>query len=135
MVKFLSTSAEEDRTESQCIHDLYPNACLTGVVLKEVSAWLANADNVDLSALATIESTVMNKFPEFNTFEELGYGSFLKFLTSHKDLLESIKQYGGLVMAGSGGLGTKVGHQVLANSVLDFISQCGTQASPVSRFT
>lgn len=89
-----------------------------------------NADNVDLARLAIIEGNVVNKFPGFNGFEDFGYGSFLKFLTKHKELLETIEQVGG--MARSGRAGTKLGHEVSLNSVLDFIAQCGTQTSVVS---
>lgn len=92
--------------------------------------WLTNADNLDLARLALIEGNVVNKFPGFNGFEEFGYGSFLRFLTKHKELLDAIEQVGG--MARSGRVGTTLGHQVLLSSVLDFISQCGTQTSPVS---
>lgn len=89
-----------------------------------------NADNVDLARLAIIEGNVVNKFPGFNGFEDFGYGSFLRFLTKHQDLLETIEQVGG--MARSGSAGTKLGHEVSLDSVLDFIAQCGTQASVVS---
>ena len=89
-----------------------------------------NADNIDLARLAMIEGNVANKFPGFNGFEEFGYGSFLKFLTKHQDLLEAIEQVGG--MARSGRVGTKLGHEVSLDSVLDFIAQCGTQTSLVS---
>ena len=87
---------------------------------------------MDLARLANIERSVVSRFPEFNSFEDLGYGSFLRFVTSHKELLEALEQVGGL--ARSGGMGTKLGHQVSLNSVLDFISQCGAQPSPVSQF-
>ena len=101
-----------------------------------MKAWLANADNIDLERLATIEENVVSKFPDFNHFEEFGYRSFLKFLTSprHKELLVTIEQVGGLAMSQSGVIGRNIGHQVSLNSVLDFISQCGTQSSAVSQF-
>lgn len=89
-----------------------------------------NADNVDLARLAMIEGNFVSKFPGFSGFEDFGYGSFLKFLTKHKDLLEAIEQVGG--MARSGRVGKKLGHNVSLNSVLDFIAQCGTQTSLVS---
>ena len=89
-----------------------------------------NADNIDLARLAMIEGNFVSKFPGFNGFEDFGYGSFLKFLTKHQDLLEAIEQVGG--MARSGRVGTKFGHEVSLNSVLDFIAQCGTQTSLVS---
>ena len=89
-----------------------------------------NADNVDLARLAIIEGNVVNKFPGFSGFEDFGYGSFLKFLTKHKELLEAIEQVGG--MARSGRVGTKLGHEVSLKSVQDFIAQCGAQTSPVS---
>ena len=101
-----------------------------GVIVHEVKEWLTNAENVDLARLAIIEGNVVNKFPGFKGFEDFGYGSFLKFLTKHKELMEAIEQVGG--MARSGRMGTTLGHQVSLNSVLDFISQCGTQTSPVS---
>ena len=101
-----------------------------GAIVQEVKQWLTNADKVDLARLALIEGNVVNKFPGFNSFEEFGYGSFLRFLTKHKELLDAIEQVGG--MARSGKVGTTLGHQVSLNSVLDFISQCGTQTSPVS---
>ena len=101
-----------------------------GAIVQEVKQWLTNADKVDLARLALIEGNVVNKFPSFNSFEEFGYGSFLRFLTKHKELLDAIEQVGG--MARSGRVGTTLGHQVSLNSVLDFISQCGTQTSPVS---
>ncbi|XP_078347983.1 uncharacterized protein LOC144633073 isoform X2 [Oculina patagonica] len=99
-----------------------------GVIVQEVKKWLTNADNVDLARLALIEGNIVNKFPGFNSFDEFGYGSFLRFLTKHKELLEAIEQVGG--MARSGRVGTTLGHQVSLNNVLDFISQCGTQTSP-----
>lgn len=89
-----------------------------------------NADNVDLARLAVIEGNFVSKFPGFNGFEDFGYGSFLKFLTKHKDLLEAIEQVGGMALPGR--VGTKLGHDVSLNSVLDFIAQCGTQTSLVS---
>lgn len=89
-----------------------------------------NAENVDLARLAIIEGNVVNKFPGFNGFEDFGYGSFLKFLTKHRELLEAIEQVGG--MARSGRVGTILGHEVSLTSALDFIAQCGTQTSPVS---
>ena len=92
--------------------------------------WLNNAEHADLARLAGIEENVVNKFPGFNGFEEFGYGSFLKFLTKHKALLEAIEEVGGMTQ--SGREGTMLGYQVSLNSVLDFISQCGTQTSPVS---
>lgn len=93
--------------------------------------WLANADDIDLGRLTNIEANVVSKFPEFSSFEELGYGSFLRFLTSHKELVEDMEQVGGL--ARSGGMGTRLGYQVPLNSVLEFISQCGAQISAVSQ--
>ena len=85
---------------------------------------------MDLARLALIEGNVVSKFPEFNSFEELGYGSFLKLLMSHKELVEAIEQVGGL--ARSGGMGRVLGGQVSLNSVLEFISQCRAQTSHVS---
>ena len=92
--------------------------------------WLNSAEHADLATLARIEGNVVTKFPGFNGFEEFGYGSFLKFLTNHKALLEAIEEVGGMTQ--SGREGTRLGHQVSLNSVLDFIFQCGTQTSPVS---
>ena len=106
---------------------------LIGSIVDEVEAWLANADNVDLARLKFIEANVVSKFPDFACFENLGNGSFLKFLTSHKELLEAIEQVGGLTMARSGRQGTRLGHQVSLIGVLDFMSQCGLQTSPVSQ--
>ncbi|XP_068715873.1 uncharacterized protein [Montipora foliosa] len=100
-----------------------------GSVVDEVKAWLANADNVDLARLAIIEANVVSKYPDFGNFENLGNSSFLKFLTSHKELLEAIEQVGGLTMVRSGRQGTRLGHQVSLIGVLDFISQCGLQTS------
>ena len=100
--------------------------------MNEVKTWLANADNIGLGRLAIIEATVLSKFPDFDSFEGLGNGSFLKFLTSHKELLDAIEEVGGLAMARSGGQRTRLGHQVSLVSILDFISQCGTQTSLVS---
>lgn len=106
---------------------------MIGSIVDEVKAWLANADNVDLARLAIIEANVVSKYPDFGSFENLGNSSFLKFLTSHKELLEAIEQVGGLTMARSGRQGTRLGHQVSLIGVLDFISQCGLQTSPVSQ--
>lgn len=106
---------------------------LIGSIVDEVKAWLANADNVDLARLAIIEANVVSKYPDFGSFENLGNSSFLKFLTSHKELLEAIEQVGGLTVARSGRQGTRLGHQVSLIGVLDFISQCGLQTSPVSQ--
>ena len=92
--------------------------------------WINSAEHADLATLARIEGNVVNKFPGFNSFEEFGYGSFLKFLIKHKALLETIEEVGG--MAQSGREGARLGHQVSLNSVLGFISQFGTQTSPVS---
>lgn len=100
-----------------------------GSIVDEVKAWLANADNADLARLAFIEASVVSKYPDFGNFENLGNSSFLKFLTSHKELLEAIEQVGGFTMARSGRQGTRLGHQVSLIGVLDFISQCGLQTS------
>ena len=85
---------------------------------------------MDLARLARIEGNVVNKFPEFNSFEEFGYGSFLKFLSSHEELQEAIEQVGGL--GRSEGKGKRLGYPVPLGSVLDFVSQYGTQSSHVS---
>lgn len=103
-----------------------------GQVVEEVKQWLANADHLDLTRLARIEGNVVSKFPEFNSFEELGYGSFLKFLSSHKELQEAIEQVGGFGQ--SERIGTMPGHPVSLHSVLDLVSQFGTQTSHVSYY-
>ena len=106
---------------------LFPS--LLGAIIDELKAWLVCAENIDLQRLANIEASVLNKFPGFDRFEDFGYGSFLTFLTAHKELLEAIEEVGGLTVIRSGGLRS---HHVSLTSVLDFISQCGPQASPVS---
>ena len=103
-----------------------------GKVVEEVKQWLAKADHLDLTRLARIEGNVVSKFPEFNSFEELGYGSFLKFLSSHKELQEAIEQVGGFGQ--SERIGTMPGHPVSLHSVLDLVSQFGTQTSHVSYY-
>ena len=103
-----------------------------GKVVEEVKQWLAKADHLDLTRLARIEGNVVSKFPEFNSFEELGYGSFLKFLSSHKELQEAIEQVGGFGQ--SERKGTMPGHPVSLHSVLDLVSQFGTQTSHVSYY-
>ena len=103
-----------------------------GKVVEEVKQWLANADHLDLTRLARIEGNVVSKFPEFNSFEELGYGSFLKFLSSHKELQEAIEQVGGFGQ--SERIGPMPGHPVSLHSVLDLVSQFGTQTSHVSYY-
>ena len=80
--------------------------------------------------LARIEGNVVSKFPKFNSFEGLGYGSFLKFLSSHKELQEAIEQVGGFGRSET--KGTMLGHPVSLHSVLDFVSQFGAQTSHVS---
>ncbi|XP_068725664.1 uncharacterized protein [Montipora capricornis] len=116
----------KDLQETAEIRPLPPSE---GELVNEVKTWLANADNIGLGRLAIIEATVLSKFPDFDSFEGLGNGSFLKFLTSHKELLHAIEEVGGLAMARSGGQRTRLGHQVSLVSILDFISQCGTQTS------
>ena len=103
---------------------------MTDEVVEEVKKWLIKADHMDLARLARIEGNVVNKFPEFNSFEEFGYGSFLKFLSSHEELQEAIEQVGGL--GRSEGKGKRLGYPVPLGSVLDFVSQYGTQSSHVS---
>ena len=103
-----------------------------GKVVEEVKQWLVKADHLDLTRLARIEGNVVSKFPEFNSFEELGYGSFLKFLSSHKELQEAIEQVGGFGQ--SERKGTMPGHPVSLHSVLDLVSQFGTQTSHVSYY-
>ena len=103
-----------------------------GKVVEEVKQWLAKADHLDLTRLARIEGNVVSKFPEFNSFEELGYGSFLKFLSSHKELQEATEQVSGF--GRSERKGTMFGHPVSLHSVLDFVSQFGTQTSHVSYY-
>ncbi|XP_022793492.1 uncharacterized protein LOC111332406 isoform X4 [Stylophora pistillata] len=98
-----------------------------GAVLREVKEWIKCAEHADPTTLARIEANVVNKFPGFTGFEEFGYGSFLKFLTKHKELMEATEEVGG--MPQSGRKGARLGYQVSLNSVLDFISQCGTQTS------
>ena len=100
-----------------------------GKVVEEVKQWLVKAEQLDLTRLARIEENVVSKFPEFNSFEQLGYGSFLKFL-SHKELQEAIEQVGGF--GRSERKGTMLGHPVSLHTVLDFVSQFGTQTSHVS---
>lgn len=109
---------------------LFPS--LLGAIADELKAWLVRAENIDLQRLANIEASVLNKFPDFHRFEDFGYGSFLTFLTARKELLEAIEEVGGLPVTRSGGLRSRLGHHVSLTSVLDFISQCGPQASPVS---
>ena len=92
--------------------------------------WIKCAERVDLTTLARIEANVVIKFPGFTGFEEFGYGSFLKFLTKHKKLKKATEEVGG--MAQSRREGARIGCQVPLNSVLDFISQCGTQTFTVS---
>ena len=104
--------------------------CEIGAVLREVKEWIKCAEHADPTTLARIEANVVNKFPGFTGFEEFGYGSFLKFLTKHKELMEATEEVGG--MPQSGRKGARLGYQVSLNSVLDFISQCGTQTSIVS---
>ena len=103
-----------------------------GKVVEEVKQWLVKADHLDLTRLARIEGNVVSKFPEFSSFEELGYGSFLKFLSSHKELQEAIEQVGGFGQ--SERIGTMPGHPVSLHSVLDLVSQFGTQTSHVSYY-
>ena len=103
---------------------------MTDEVVEEVNKWLIKADHMDLARLARIEGNVVNKFPEFNSFEEFGYGSFLKFLSSHEEPQEAIEQVGGL--GRSEGKGKRLGCPVPLGSVLDFVSQYGTQSSHVS---
>ena len=102
---------------------------MIGIIVEEVNEWLNKAEHTDLATLARIEESVVNKYSGFDGFEAFGYGSFLKFLTKHKVLREAIDELGGISPSGKGG--TKLGHRVSLDSVLDFISQCGTETSPV----
>ena len=101
-----------------------------GKVVEEVKQWLVKADHLDLTRMARIEGNLVSKFPEFNSFEELGYGSFPKFISSHKELQEATEQVSGF--GRSERKGTMLGHPVSLHSVLDFVSRFGTQTSPVS---
>ena len=100
-----------------------------GIIIEEVNEWLNKAEHTDLATLARIEEKVMNRYSGFDGFEAFGYGSFLKFLMKHKALREAIAEVGGI--ASSGKRGTGLGLRVSLDSVLDFISQCGTEPSPV----
>ena len=105
--------------------------CVIGIIVKEVNEWLSKAEHTDLATLARIEENVMNRYSGFDGFEAFGYGSFLKFLMKHKALRETIAEVGGI--ASSGKRETGLGLRVSLDSVLDFISQCGTEPSPVSK--
>ena len=105
--------------------------CVIGIIVKEVNEWLNKAEHTDLATLARIEENVMNRYSGFDGFEAFGYGSFLKFLMKHKALREAIAEVGGI--ASSGKRGTGLGLRLSLDSVLDFISQCGTEPSPVSK--
>ena len=102
---------------------------MIGIIVEEVNEWLNKAERTDLATLARIEENVMNRYSGFDGFEAFGYGSFLKFLTKHKVLRETIAEVGGIARSGNGGTG--LGLRVSLDSVLDFISQCGTEPTPV----
>lgn len=102
---------------------------MIGIIVEEVKEWLNRAEHTDLATLARIEESVMSRYSGFNGFEAFGYGSFLKFLTKHKALLEAIAEVGGIAPSGKGRTGP--GLRVSLDSVLNFISQCGTEPSPV----
>ena len=92
-----------------------------------VSRWLKKNHVIDLSILSNIESCVLNDIKQnCNSFEELGHGSFLKFICADKCLAELVQS-------------TVIGQTTSSNipskqELLDFARQCGDVSAKVFLF-
>lgn len=90
----------------------------------EVKRWLVgkSSTSVDLKLLARVEDSVLNHYKGFTAFKDLGQGSFLQFLSEHKDLetLVSLSSH-----AQESNLGVK------KSDVIEFLQQCGVDSEKV----
>lgn len=85
-------------TNSSITHSVFEP--FTGEVLHEVMQRLkALSFPLDLSSLARVELSIASKY-DVRSFSDLGNGSFLQFVATHKALGEELGE--GLVGAGSG---------------------------------
>ena len=93
-------------------------------ITETVSRWLKKYHKIDLSILSKIEGCVLNHIKRnCNSFEELGHGTFLKFICADKNLLELVQS-------------TVVGQPTSSNipnkqELQDFVRQCGDVSAKV----
>lgn len=94
-------------------------------LLGEVKQWLGgkSSKSVDLKQLARVEESVLDRYKGFTTFRDLGHGSFIQFLSEHKELeaLISIS-----VQSDNNVLGIK------KSDVIDLLQQCGVNSEKVN---
>ena len=87
--------------------------------------WLVGkaVKSVDLKQLARVEDSILNRFKGFATFRDLGHGSFLQFVSLHKDLeaLIAISAH-----TEDSALGVR------KSDVIDLLRQCGADSDKVS---
>ena len=112
MLLFLTiTYHQKDFVNLLCSHFL-------AKITDTVSRWFTKHDKLDLNILSKIESCALNDIKRnCNSFEELGHGTFLKFICADKNLLELVQS-------------TVVGQPTSSNipskqELQDFARQCG----------
>ena len=98
-----------------------------GDVVSAAKKWLQKMDALDLSHLARVESMLLGHFPGFPTFESLGCGPFLEFVTQNKELDATLQQFGAGALSAHSGTSPKV----TLSHVVDFIAQCGVKSEQV----
>ena len=84
--------------------------------------------DLSLEVLSNIESQVTSEIGNYDCFDDLGHGSFLKFIYADKKLQGIVESC----------LGTSVGGKskltVSKKEINSFVYQCGDASKPVSLF-
>ena len=98
---------------------------MLGDLLHEVKSWLVKLSSASMNTrlLALVEQHILDHY-KFQVFRDLGHGTFLKFLSEHKDLEKLISLPG---HSSEISLGTANKSDILA-----MIEQCGADSDRVS---
>ena len=94
-------------------------------MLNEVKRWLVGKStrSVDLKQLARVEDSILGHYKGFTTFKDLGQGSFLHFVSQHKELEALIAISARTEESALG---------VRKSDVIDLLRQCGADSEKVS---
>lgn len=78
-----------------------------------------------MEVLSNIEAQVTTEVGNYESFDDMGHGSFLKFVIAEKKLYEIVENSFGM----SDGKNTRI---VSKKDIINFVKQCGDSAKAVS---
>ena len=92
----------------------------SATVTSTVNKWFSKATTLDLKVLANIEGQIAAEIQEgLTSFDQLGHGSFLAFITENKNLYR-------LLEFGTATSADVLGAKVSKEELIHFVIQCGS---------